>query len=147
MRELTTEEESAYVEALIDILNFVFGHNVDSDSYWKNFLSPAIKNKYPSCLTDEEVSDFQLIRDSVEEVLLFKRLSSLLGIKWTAEVLNRVETDESFLKKSEEPFSETDVEELCPILKHLHQIFFQEGTALSRLAVSKSSGELTLILL
>lgn len=31
---------------------------------------------------------------------------------------------------------------MYPILKHVHRIFFEEGTALSRMAVTKSSDQL-----
>jgi hypothetical protein len=31
---------------------------------------------------------------------------------------------------------------LYPIVKHIHRIFFEEGTALSRMAITQSSDEL-----
>jgi hypothetical protein len=34
-----------------------------------------------------------------------------------------------------------DIDQIFPILKHVHRIFFEEGTALARMAVTKSSDE------
>lgn len=39
-------------------------------------------------------------------------------------------------------FNQHCIEEMYPIVKHIHRIFFEEGTALSRMAITQSSDEL-----
>jgi hypothetical protein len=99
--------------------------------------------------------------------VLFLRLQTLLGVQFTAECLQKIQqnfqgrytvfsqnTSPYFLLYSllciqtegrvllAFPLSDADVAELFPVIKHIHRIFFEEGTALSKLAVMKNSNVL-----
>jgi hypothetical protein len=89
-------------------------------------------------LEDTEYSP--TIRNCVLWKILLLRISSILGIKFRKEFMDQISLDHSQLNK-EIPFVEMDIEELIPVVKYLHRVFFEEGTALSQMAVSKSSGK------
>lgn len=57
----------------------------------------------------------------------------MLGVKFKDEISNN---------PFQRPIRYEDIVEVFPTIKHLHRIFFEEGTALSKVAVTKSSDEL-----
>jgi hypothetical protein len=166
MRKLQTSEENAYIRILVDHMNDVFGASSSGPEFWKYDFSLLIERRYPSSLTEEET----LIVNSYESgplldvkwYILFLRLQTLLGIKVKKDILDSIlqsyesNPKEGVLNFPAKYLFQYDVRyvnifftyihknilELYPIVKHIHRIFFEEGTALSRMAISQSSDDL-----
>eukprot|EP01119_Soliformovum_irregulare_P004567 TRINITY_DN1561_c1_g1_i3.p1 TRINITY_DN1561_c1_g1~~TRINITY_DN1561_c1_g1_i3.p1 ORF type:complete len:907 (+),score=307.61 TRINITY_DN1561_c1_g1_i3:36-2756(+) len=130
MRNLKTAEEEAYIKTITDFFNLFLGN----PEFWRENLIPSIQSKYKSCLSEEEVSlDHGFILKSLDLYTLFLRIQTVLGIDFQVEIKLK------FSENNFSPFSPSDIDQLRPVVKYIHRIFFEEGTALSKLAASKNS--------
>ena len=74
------------------------------------------------------------------------RLQDIAGIQFnitetgedSLKVFNRYKFERIHLTKSNTPFSKENVGDIQPRVKHTHRISFEEGTALARLASTKT---------
>lgn len=102
--------------------------------------------------TDKYEYSLDRIYSNTHIPLFLTRLQTLLGFKLYHQCIQRMEyssttnhtNNTTINTTSSLPLfiTENDIEELQPVIKHIHRVFFEEGTALSRLAASKSSDEL-----
>ena len=79
------------------------------------------------------------LRRGVHMVALFHRLQDILGIKFCASA-DRFTHSTSGLVLLGSPFQPQDVLEIFPVVKYIHRISFEEGTALS-LQAAKQGGQ------
>eukprot|EP01114_Cavostelium_apophysatum_P017894 TRINITY_DN5408_c0_g1_i1.p1 TRINITY_DN5408_c0_g1~~TRINITY_DN5408_c0_g1_i1.p1 ORF type:complete len:1291 (+),score=352.75 TRINITY_DN5408_c0_g1_i1:103-3975(+) len=142
MRNLRSTKETKYLQIFASYLNALYGSSEQSFKFWRDELLPAIQSRYLSSLTEEEQqtdeASVRKLRSSVQFLALFSRLQTLLGFKMRLE--DFAQDPKDFFPQFR-PLTTKDIE-LYPILKHIHRIFFEEGTALARMAVAKSSDEL-----
>jgi hypothetical protein len=148
-------DDSEYKLQALNYFNLLFGASQQSKEYLDGPFTTALKNKF----TIEEghvIQDFNW-KSLVNHELLFYRLQQLTGVQLH---VTKAEDAESHIKhvtaddgesgkhdmkrvlqhisEEENPFSECSVGQIVPSVKHIHRISFEEGTALSKLALTKT---------
>jgi tetratricopeptide (TPR) repeat protein len=131
-------EEYSYINVVLDELNLIFGSNMDSQRYWECELLPSVATRFQNCIKDGEDEELVQFENRwrgerhgyLYGKLLLSRIRKMLGLVF----------NDAFVIKEEFPtagtiFQATDIISMNPIIKQFHRIFFEEATALSRLAV------------
>ena len=84
--------------------------------------------------------DFETLRNDINWHMLLLRVCDITGVKLSPSFLLKLASDPMHFSSNQQPITKDIIEDLCPIVKHLHRIFFEEGTALAKMAISKRSG-------
>lgn len=138
MRKIQSFQDLPYIKIIVDALNYFFGQNKE---FYVNLVC-SISRRYPNALSDEEKNFPSMLKNRCILLTLLLRLQNLLGFKFQNQLIESFRLEPSQLFNTSVQFSVDNITELFPIIKHIHRIFFEEGTALSKIAVSKSSDEL-----
>lgn len=153
MRALQSSDQESYVQLLVDYLNKVYGRSGETTDFWHHYLLKEMLKRYVHCMTNDEQYRAQHSNRSIVDIqwgVLFLRLQTLLGVKFQLDCLETIAKDygtpgtkQRILDyPSELILRVEDVEQIYPIVKHVHRIFFEEGTALSKMAITQSSDDL-----
>lgn len=135
-RELKSFNDEDYRLVALHYFNLLFGRSQHSQDYWNTSLDTDLKKKF--LLEDSEIAEEVEWLKYVHKVVLFHRLQDISGVVFTLDETEEgtVNSLEELMKK-EKPFELQHIGELLPKVKHIHRISFEEGTALSRLAITK----------
>lgn len=132
MREIKSSYPENYKKIVVDFLNNILTTDENFIHFWKKLFLPSIFTYFrKESLTLEEIENPIMIQKTLNYDLLFSRISILLGIKFKIEFLRKIKETNFLLPIKLIIY---DIEELLPVVKCIHRIFFEEGTILSKLA-------------
>lgn len=138
-----SESDLPYINIICDYFNSIFG--CDSFEFWNGLLKEIEKQQFP--LRDYSIYEAlpNSIKDNVELSSLFLRLEDLLGLQLSFDEfsLSSIDIDCKLMDvfKNSKPFKTSHIKAILPKIKHINRITFEEGTALSRLAMMTSNDD------
>ena len=132
-RSLHCSDPTPYIAAACEFFNVVFKL---SATYVNESLVPAMVRKFRG--RDRQIVSYEFLQPAELDLcsILF-RLRDLLGIRFAGKHW----AVRSFVEKrlhKKRPFKNEFFEAVLPVIRHTHRVSFEEGTALSRLALTKN---------
>ena len=133
MREASTGStmpmDLPFKMAVVTYCNVLFGTSPESVSYWACELRQQVAQKFVGAFTEEEQATPGALRALVYDAqnedgvpyicLLFRRISEIMGIKFSSEAVSSFSTNPMAFD-SAAPFDVTQIEALRPVVKHLN---------------------------
>jgi tetratricopeptide (TPR) repeat protein len=134
--------------------NLLFGHSRKVDLYWRTAAKESLLRRFPMSLSEEEEAPSFDLRQSADLVVLFDRLSLLLGLVWRHDVRGfLVFRDVAAAAAAATPgqmprgrpslvetlLPDIHLTQVIPRVRSMHRVSFEEATALSKQAIAESS--------
>lgn len=147
-------DDQPYNQVVCSYFNSIFGSH--SEEFWNHLREHISEQKFP--LRDHAIEDALpgSIKQQVRLGALLLRLEDLLGIQFDFHLLNCHKTGSALddqeqlwenLFACEQPVQLKNIQGILPKVKYMNRITFEEGTALSRLALVSKNEQETLPLL
>jgi len=145
-RQLRRCDDDGYIVEVADYFSLVFSATSSaSKSYWEKELSDALFARFLNANRSQHTPRFSLLQFVLLQPL-FYRLQEVLGVSITFETVLSChqETDVQFeditqILNCDDPIKPEHVRAIEAKVKHVHMISFEQGTALSRMAMTLTS--------
>jgi hypothetical protein len=131
----------SFNEIVMNTLNLLFGSASKSFSFWSTEVKQSFDYRFPDWDKDNTDKNKNLKHQCVYLQSLFERLPKIAGFELHADAVARITSDWKTVLTSEKFIGLNEVTNVFAIVKHIHRIFFEEGTAFSRLALSSETKE------
>lgn len=132
------KDNTPYIKIVCNYFNSIFG--TENKKFWQNLKIKIANQNFPLAekSIDLALPDENNIQNQVDIPSLFLRLQDLLGLKFNNENQYFI----NLFHQLNEPFKISQICDILPKIKYINRITFEEGTALSRLAmISKDDYE------
>eukprot|EP01119_Soliformovum_irregulare_P021101 TRINITY_DN6964_c0_g1_i1.p1 TRINITY_DN6964_c0_g1~~TRINITY_DN6964_c0_g1_i1.p1 ORF type:complete len:1087 (+),score=286.12 TRINITY_DN6964_c0_g1_i1:199-3459(+) len=149
IRELRQPGDDAYKRVVIDQFNLIFSETAQSRTHWKTVLKDLLLSKFENSLDDDELNinlktllpcTKHAFRLKDGRCILFKKISKNLGLVFTEATQRSCLENPNFFE-FQQPFDETDLEDIQERIKHMNIVSHSEGFVLKMKASKKFKDE------
>lgn len=142
MRSIKAVTTQQYQNLIYGYFDLLFCTKSKSEQYWCTMIKESITKRFFDPFEPEEIAiDFDL-RCCVLTNHLFHRLQFIVGVKISSIFASKFNYHVTSKKQSlfllSDTLQMTDIEEVLPVVKQMHRLYFEEATVLSKQAKRNS---------